>query len=719
MLQIKNVSKVYKMLKHDVKALNDVSFKLKGNQLVTVVGASGSGKTTLMNIIGSLDSDFTGDVLINSKSLKEAKNKDLDSYRKNTIGFVFQNFSLVNSLTSIQNVELALELSNVNKEEKKKRAVELLTKLGLKDQLNKKVNKLSGGQKQRVAIARALANNPDIILADEPTGALDSKTGFQVMEELKKLSKEKLVLVITHSEDISEKFADTIIKMEDGKIVEIESKSIDDEVEELEEENENIDVGTLSEDNTKEQEGIKEDVGIEIVSIQESKIRSKSKMSFIKAARHTLRNLMLKKGRTFATAIGLSIGIVGIGLSISLTTGTSNLVEEQIKKIFPVNSITVGLKAKPMDTGVKISINGNSDQPQFTYAELQEILNVSNQIVGYEAVPLEVMAQATTASLNKEELISDNNMMLSTRGRVTAYIVETIEEDLYLGDFPAKDKFNEILISLNTAETLLGESKNYNELLDKPIYVQYVLIDTSTYETIYYTAEYTIKGITATNQMGMSIYTNSGTDINIIESEFKIKKEDMKFISVTVYSNVEVQDVKGFIQEINGKQDKYEFFGTSDTIIKAVNDVFNQVRNGLIGFSSVSVIVAILLIYIVVYISVLERTNEIGILRAIGARKRDVRNMFISESMIIGTLSGIIAVLIVKLSCFVINLSATIAVSGVAEGAGKVSGFKIAVLSLPVSLGLIAFCIVLSAVSGLFPSMYAARLDPVKSLRKK
>ncbi|MCJ7713667.1 ABC transporter ATP-binding protein, partial [Candidatus Bathyarchaeota archaeon] len=308
MLQIKNLRKTYKIGNHQVIALDDVSFDLPNGKLVAIVGPSGCGKTTMMNLIGALDANFEGDVIVNGKSLKEAGGKDLDTYRKNTVGFIFQQFNLLNSLTSIQNVELALDLSGTSKQNKIKKARSLLDRVGLTDQIKKKVNLLSGGQRQRVAIARALANDPEIILADEPTGALDVKTGEQVMELLKEISKEKLVLMVTHAPDLAEAYADLIVNMEDGKLISIEEN-------------------------------------MPTVSIAVSKLEkteTKSKMSFLSALKMSLRNAWLKKGRTLATAIGTSIGICGIALAISITSGTTSAVNNQIKGIFPTNAITVG-----------------------------------------------------------------------------------------------------------------------------------------------------------------------------------------------------------------------------------------------------------------------------------------------------------------------------------------------------------------------------------------
>ncbi|MDL2212014.1 ABC transporter ATP-binding protein, partial [Erysipelotrichaceae bacterium OttesenSCG-928-M19] len=306
MLEIKNIKKTYHMSNHDVVALNDVSFTVRPGNLVAIVGPSGCGKTSLMNIIGALDSDFEGDIVVNGKSLKQAQTKDIDTYRKNTIGFIFQHFTLINSLNTFENVELAFEISNTNKAEKKQRTQELLKSVGLEEHAKKKVNVLSGGQKQRVAIARALANNPDIILADEPTGALDYKTGIQVMDILKELAQERIVVMVTHSPELAKEYANVIVSMEDGQIIDVEEN---------------------------------------IAAIEPSELKpasdTKSNMKLWTAFKLAYRNLRLKKGRTLWTSIGMSIGIIGIALALALTNGTRQTVENQVLTIFPANSVMV------------------------------------------------------------------------------------------------------------------------------------------------------------------------------------------------------------------------------------------------------------------------------------------------------------------------------------------------------------------------------------------
>ena len=219
MLQLKNISKQYETMGSNVQALHDVNLQFRDSEFVSILGPSGGGKTTLLNIIGGLDQYTDGDLIINGVSTKQYKDRDWDSYRNHTVGFVFQSYNLITHQTVLQNVELALTLSGVSKKERRKRAIEALQSVGLGDQIYKKPNQMSGGQMQRVAIARALVNNPDILLADEPTGALDTTTSEQIMNILKEVSKTKLVIMVTHNPELAERYSSRIIKILDGKII--------------------------------------------------------------------------------------------------------------------------------------------------------------------------------------------------------------------------------------------------------------------------------------------------------------------------------------------------------------------------------------------------------------------------------------------------------------------------------------------------------------------
>ena len=308
MLQLKNITKNYLSGDNEVKALKGIDIEFRENEFVSILGQSGCGKTTLLNIIGGLDRYTSGDLIINGKSTKEFKDKDWDTYRNHSVGFVFQSYNLIPHQTVLANVELALTISGVGKAERRKRAIEALQKVGLGDQINKKPNQMSGGQMQRVAIARALVNDPDILLADEPTGALDSKTSVQVMEILKEISKDRLIIMVTHNPELAEKYSSRIVKLLDGKIIDDSNpyKSNEEDVKKAK--------------NKKDKSG-------------------KASMKFTTAVRLSLNNLMTKKGRTFLTSFAGSIGIIGIALILSLSHGMQsyiNKVEEDTLSSYPL-----------------------------------------------------------------------------------------------------------------------------------------------------------------------------------------------------------------------------------------------------------------------------------------------------------------------------------------------------------------------------------------------
>lgn len=304
MLKLKNIKKTYVSGDEKVEALKGINIEFRKSEFVSILGQSGCGKTTLLNIIGGLDRYTSGDLIINGKSTKDFKDRDWDAYRNYSVGFVFQSYNLIGHQTVLSNVELALTISGVSRKERKQRAIKALEEVGLKEQIHKKPNQLSGGQMQRVAIARALVNNPDIILADEPTGALDTKTSVQVMEILKKISKDKLIIMVTHNPELAEKYSSRIIKILDGKITD-DSDPIEHQKEEKNED-------------TK---------------------KRRTSMKFLTALRLSLNNLMTKKGRTILTSFAGSIGIIGIALILAISTGVQNYinkVEEDTLSSYPI-----------------------------------------------------------------------------------------------------------------------------------------------------------------------------------------------------------------------------------------------------------------------------------------------------------------------------------------------------------------------------------------------
>jgi len=307
-LEIKKITKYYETADLKQKALDDVSIKFRENEFVSILGPSGSGKTTLLNIIGGLDNYTSGDLVINGVSTKKYTDRDFDTYRNHSIGFVFQSYNLIPHQTALANVELSLTLSGINKTERRKKSIEVLKRVGLIDHMNKKPNQMSGGQMQRIAIARALINDPDILLLDEPTGALDSETSIQIMELLKEIANEKLVIMVTHNPDLASKYSTRIVRLLDGNI-------IDDT-------NPFLECVSVNEDKKKRIKSLK-----------------KTSMSFTTAMSLSLNNLLTKKGRTILTAFAGSIGIIGIALILSLSSGVRNYirkVEEDTLSTYPI-----------------------------------------------------------------------------------------------------------------------------------------------------------------------------------------------------------------------------------------------------------------------------------------------------------------------------------------------------------------------------------------------
>ena len=305
MLKLKNIVKEYPTGDSKVVALKGVSIEFRKSEFVSILGHSGCGKTTLLNIIGGLDQYTTGDLIIEGKSTKDFKDSDWDTYRNHSVGFVFQNYNLIPHQSVLSNVELALTLSGVSREERRERAKVALEKVGLGDQLGKKPNQMSGGQMQRVAIARALVNNPEILLADEPTGALDSETSVQIMDLLKEISKDRLVIMVTHNPELAERYSTRIIRLVDGKIVS---------------DSDPYDSG--------EEQKAKE------------KGKKKPSMSFFTALSLSMNNLLTKKVRTFLTSFAGSIGIIGIALILSLSNGFQayiDAIQQETLTSYPIS----------------------------------------------------------------------------------------------------------------------------------------------------------------------------------------------------------------------------------------------------------------------------------------------------------------------------------------------------------------------------------------------
>ena len=372
MLKLEHITKDYVSGDTTVKALKGIDIELRGNEFVSILGQSGCGKTTLLNIIGGLDRYTDGNLIINGKSTKKFKDKDWDAYRNYSVGFVFQSYNLISHQTVLSNVELALTLSGVSKKERKQRAIKALKDVGLGEQIHKKPNQLSGGQMQRVAIARALVNNPDIILADEPTGALDTETSKQVMEILKQVAEDRLVIMVTHNPELAEEYSTRIIKILAGGITDDSNPYKTDEVE--------------KDKNQKE--------------------KRRTSIKFFTALNLSLNNLMTKKGRTILTAFAGSIGIIGIALILAISTGIQNYIDKVEEDT--LSSYPISIEEAVIDTTAMMEIMMEEQESE---REIEEGKIYSQDIMSDMLSTISNKVESNNLTEFKKYLEEDNNVI--------------------------------------------------------------------------------------------------------------------------------------------------------------------------------------------------------------------------------------------------------------------------------------------------------------------
>ena len=803
MLEIKKINKVYKTGDFVQKALDGVSINFRENEFVSILGPSGSGKTTLLNIIGGLDKYDSGDLIINEVSTKKYKDRDWDSYRNHRIGFVFQSYNLISHQTILANVELALTLSGINKKDRKKRAIKALKEVGLSEHIHKKPNQLSGGQMQRVAIARALINNPDILLADEPTGALDSETSVQIMNLLKKISKDKLVIMVTHNPDLASEYSNRIISLKDGKIT----------------------------NDTNPYNGKKD---------TESKYikPKKTSMSFFTALSLSLNNLMTKKGRTFLTAFAGSIGIIGIALILSLSNGVDKYIEkvqEDALTSYPLTLEKTTIDASSLMTSFMennstgdheldavYSNNIMTDMISTMYGEVttNNLKDFKKYLEKYEDLDKYSNDVRYTYNLDLQIYTEDNlkvnpsNMMntfsmgttgMSTNmsGGIQIFNELTTNKELLnsqyeviKGRMPKSydelvlivDKNNEIVdyvlysIGLKDQkeiqETMMNmmqgkEIKEFNQTVysyEEILNTKYKLVLNTDYfskenglwkdksndithlsKIVKNGLDLKIVGIikpsegsnlSITNGVGytkeLTEYVVDGINNSKIVKEQKENKNiniftDSKFTALESYENnlskmgnVDLEDpstiniypknfeakeeLENVIEEYNNSvkdEDKIEYTDYVGILMGSVTTIVDVIGYVLIAFVSISLVVSSIMIGIITYISVLERTKEIGILRSIGASKKDISRVFNAETFIVGITAGLIGV---GITC-ILNIFINIIIK---EASGIIVN---ASLPLVGAVILVLISIILTVIAGLIPSRVASKKDPVIALR--
>ncbi len=772
-LEIQNIKKDYNK-GEIVHVLKGVSLSFNDNEFVSILGASGCGKTTLLNIIGGLDHYDDGDILVDAVSTKNYNDADWDSYRNQKIGFVFQNYSLIPHLSVLQNVELALSFAGINAKEKRQRAKDILIELGLEKVINKKPNQLSGGQAQRVSIARALVNNPDIILADEPTGALDSDTGIHVMELLKKISETKLVIMVTHNIELAHEYSTRIIELSDGIVV---KKS-----------------ETITEENN-------------IVS-QKSK-QKKTSISPLTALSLSFRNLLTKKSRTFFTSLAGGIGIIGVALILALSGGLSNYMGSMQSDSLSDYPITISTADENIYTDMKpyyirypdSNVLYRDDESEYTvphknvltneYLDYVSALETSmpdsinsityaynirlnlinlvpqkqvtdNQFIttGVEeevgvmsmgGTYMQIMPQNTDFILSQYDLIGTNARLPVSENEAVLVVDEYNQMDVdffnklgihngineymltdFIGKSIAKVLSNDVFYTEKDGVYSMSAVDDYDRLLESPdglyLTVVGVLRPKSSAAGNYFKEGVVCTG--ALMEWGLDNAVNSkintaqaAADYDILtglpfEDESQKTKQLQQLGVITMPKSISIypvdfaanDEIMLYLDAWNyGKSNTEQIVYTNNatTLTSVTGSLISTVYYALVAFACISLIVSGLMIAIITYVSVIERTKEIGILRSIGAGKQDIAHIFEAETLIIGFISGVIGITISGLLTIPIN-------AAIKETAGvqNIAGLN------PVQIILLLLgSMLLTLIAGYIPTSMAARKDPVTALR--
>ena len=773
MLTLKNIKKSYITGDFTQVALDGVSVNFRKNEFVAILGPSGSGKTTCLNVIGGLDKYDSGDLIINGKSTKEFNDTDWDAYRNNSIGFIFQSYNLINHLDIISNVEMGMTLSGVSVSEKRAKALEALDRVGLKDHVHKRPNQLSGGQMQRVAIARALANDPDIILADEPTGALDTKTSVQIMELIKDIAKDKLVIMVTHNPELAHDYADRIIEFKDGNIV--------------------SDSNTLLKGITDGSYSLK-----------------KTSMNFLTALKLSFTNIKTKKGRIFLTAFASSIGIIGIAVILSLSSGFNTKIEEVQSDTLAEYPITISQTSQEVDmeaiheemtsnaTGNKEytdsdevflydqSENIKSHVNNFSDDFMEYLKNINKDIcssIGYTRIASMNLISKIDGKYKSATFssVSGNSPMSSTTISSYPEMIDNnggsyIERnyDVLVGEYPTKDTDLVLVVDSknrvdeNVIKSLGIDIDDVDSIdFDEIVGMKFKLVDNNDYyeKTSFGTymptsdlkkaynsddsITLTIKAIVRENpDSGVGMLANGiaysdkltelvvdralnsdivkaqeDADYNVMTREEIDKETKSSLISylggdatpyaIMIYpKNFDAKDqvveyLDAYNDKVDSEDDEIIYTDLAQTMSDMTGGIMDGITIVLIAFASISLVVSLIMVGIITYISVLERTKEIGILRALGARKKDITRVFNAETFIIGSCSGILGIVIAWALTFPINniLYSMTDLENIAK------------LNPTHAISLLIISVVLTMIGGWIPAKFAAKKDPVESLR--
>lgn len=767
MLELKNIKKSYTTGTFTQHALKGINLQFRQNEFVAILGPSGSGKTTLLNIIGGLDRYDKGDLIINNKSTKSFKDKEWDAYRNNCIGFIFQSYNLINHIDILSNVEMGMTLSGISGKVRRKKAIEVLKRVGLKDHIHKKPNQLSGGQMQRVAIARALANDPDIILADEPTGALDSKTSIQIMELIKEIAKDKLVIMVTHNPDLAHEYANRVIEMKDGEM--------------------------MNDSNP---------VKVEKERNNDYKIK-KTSMNFQTALHLSLNNIKTKKGRTILTAFASSIGIIGIALILSLSNGFDKQIDIFEKNTLSALPIIISKQSMNLDEETMSKMHDDMTSKEDAYPNIDYVIPTKSDVEKYthinkiekdyvdyiENISSDYVSGVNYVygtNLNLLQKINNKVKQINIQNLNIGMIPHTLSEntnsvikerfDLLIGKEP--ENKNEIIIEVDNknriSEELLEvlgftteENISFTDILNSSVTLVYnddyyvkagnYFLPSSDLEKVYQNAnnitlkvvgiirlkeDYpnmaTTPGIYYTNDLlkdimeknnkskvveaqkksNYSVITGETFDLNTKEGK-EAKENMLAYLGeesvpymIQVYpKDFESKDhILSYLDKYNEdkqEEDKIAYIDQANLMSSLSSNIMDAITIVLIAFSSISLIVSSIMIGIIMYISVLERTKEIGILRSLGARKKDIRRVFNSETFIIGVSSGLLGILVARLLLFPVN--------SVLQDLTDLE--NIAVLNPIHALILVTISVILTLIGGWIPAKIASKKDPVEALR--
>lgn len=839
MLQLIDIKKEYASAGAKVEALKGISLAFRKSEFVSILGPSGCGKTTLLNIIGGLDKYTSGDLIINGKSTKDYTDRDWDAYRNHSVGFIFQSYNLIMHQTILSNVELALTLAGVGKEERRKRAIEALSKVGLAEHINKRPNQLSGGQMQRVAIARAIINDPDIILADEPTGALDTETSIQIMEILKDISKERLVVMVTHNPELAQQYSTRIIKLLDGQITD--------------------------DNNPFKPTKQKKQIAKQPTPPAKDK-KQKTAMSFWTALHLSINNLRTKKGRTIMTAVAGSIGIIGVALVLAISNGFSayvNTMQSDTLSAYPVTVSTATIDYQKFnDFSIEDTPSGGENNDEYVvvydtviqkYIQYGHYNNITadflDTVKDFEAkdkqkserdqalnlvqytyfTPLKLVFKDDTSN-NYSLSIAKNSISVFTGTSSSTFYQELDDQDFMMSQYDVVytsdnydpedmfgltlvvDEGNRISRSImkdlgikltykpdGTYENVTFEdicAKEYKVLFNDDYYIFDAENNLSTLGTDQAELQSAFNSATASLRVTRVLRQKEDSEIallnsgvmytkefgemyrqNCAESEIATKQAQLKasqtqnytfydpmklhisefsgvlpadgfvdtnsinaFLDLHFKTTISSEDaynlglqqigasptpqyIMFYAKNFDGKQavedmiDNYNKTTTqsqqilygdqSQLITNTLGSIVSIISYVLVAFASISLIVSSIMIGVITYTSVIERTKEIGILRSLGARKKDVSRVFNAETTIIGAFAGVIGIVISYLLCIPISLI-------IAKLAG-ISG--IANLNPLHAVLLIVVSTVLSLIAGLIPSRYASKQDPVTALR--